>query len=137
MQNKKYIVLFDGICNLCNKSVQFIIKHDSKNKFVFASLQTDAAKNILLHKNSKKINNSNLNTILLVKNDCVYQESTAVLLILKELKIPINLLFAFIIIPKFIRDYFYKIISKKRYDWFGKTDSCWIPEKKIVDRFLS
>ncbi len=137
MSNHKSIILFDGICNLCNLSVQFILKKDKKNKFLFASLQSDAAKNILLHKDNEKIFNADLNTIYLVKKNKIYSESTAILLILKQLKLPYNLLYAFIIVPKFIRDYCYKVISRNRYKWFGKRAICMVPKKKYLDKFIT
>jgi len=134
--NNKSIILFDGVCNLCNTSVQFILKKDKKNIFLFASLQSDAAKNILLHKNSEKIINSDLSTIYLVMNNKIYSKSTAILLILRHLKLPYNLLYLFIIIPKFIRDYCYKVISRNRYKWFGKKDVCMVPKKEYLDKFI-
>lgn len=132
----KSIILFDGVCNLCNSSVQFILKKDKKNKFLFASLQSDAAKNILLHKNNENLIKGDLNTIYLIKDNVTHSESTAILLILKQLRLPYNLLYIFIIIPKFIRNYLYKIISKNRYKWFGKKDSCMVPKKEYLDKFL-
>jgi len=137
MRNKTdNIILFDGICNLCNSSIQFIIKKDKKNLFKFASLQSDAAKNILLHYFPKKNKFNNFDTIYLIKNDTILTESTAILHILKELRSPYKLLFYFIIIPKFIRDSIYKIISKNRYKWFGKKDNCMIPTKELKSKFL-
>lgn len=132
----KSIILFDGVCNLCNSSVQYILKKDKKNKFLFASLQSDAAKNILLHKNNENLIKGDLNTIYLIKDNVTYSESTAILLILKQLRLPYNLLYIFIIIPKFIRNYLYKIISKNRYKWFGKKDSCMVPKNEYLDKFL-
>ncbi len=137
MKNKiNNIILFDGVCNLCNSSIQFIIKKDKKNVFTFASLQSDAAKNILLQYFPKKKNNNRFNTIYLIKNGTVLTESTAILHVFKELKLPYKLLFWFIIIPKFIRDIIYKFISKNRYKWFGKKDTCMVPTKELKSKFL-
>ena len=131
----KFIILFDGVCNLCNTSVNFIIKKDKKNKFMFTSLQSDVAKKLLLQFNSK-INDNNLDSIVLIKQNKIYYKSTAALIIGKELKFPYNLSFLFIIIPKFIRDFIYDVIAKNRYKWFGKKDTCIIPSEDELNRFL-
>ena len=129
----KSIILFDGVCNLCNNSVQFIIKKDAKKHFLFSSLQSDAGQEILLH---FKLKNLDFDSILLLENDIIYEKSTAILRISKKLPGIYKLLYVFIIIPKFIRDYVYSIISKNRYKWFGKRDSCMIPKKELKLRFL-
>ena len=129
----KSIIFFDGVCNLCNSSVNFIIKHDKKKQFLFASLQSDAAKEILLQYNSKKIN---LDSIVLLDNGKLFEKSTAALRISKHLNNGLFLLYIFIIIPTFIRDYLYNYIAKNRYKWYGKKDSCMIPTKDLKSRFL-
>ena len=129
----KSIILFDGVCNLCNSSVNFIIKHDKKTQFAFTSLQSDVAKEILLQFKIKKLN---LDTIVLIDNGEIYEKSTAVLKILKHLNGGYKLLYAFMIFPKFIRDWVYSCIAKNRYKWFGKKDNCMIPTLEIKSRFL-
>jgi len=129
----KYIILFDGVCNLCNASVNFIIKHDKKEYFKFASLQSDVAKDLLLHFNSKKIKKE---SIILIEDKKFYQKSTAALRISKKLNGGYKLLYLFIIIPTFIRDLVYSYIAKNRYKWFGKKNNCIIPNQKIKKRFL-
>ena len=129
----KSIILFDGVCNLCNSSVNFILKHDKKKRFIFTSLQSDAAKKILLQFTIKKIN---LDSIILIENGKVYEKSTAALKILKHLYNGYQLLYAFIIIPKFIRDWVYIIIAQNRYKWFGKKEECMFPTSEIKSRFL-
>jgi len=129
----KYIILFDGVCNLCNASVNFIIKHDKKEYFKFASLQSDVAKDLLLHFNSKKIKKE---SIILIEDKKFYQKSTAALRISKKLNGGYKLLYLFIIIPTFIRDFVYSYIAKNRYKWFGKKNNCIIPNQKIKKRFL-
>ena len=131
--NGKSIILFDGVCNLCNSSVNFIIKHDKKEQFIFASLQSDAAKEILLQFTTKKIN---LDSILLVDGDKIYEKSTAVLLIFKQLNNGFNLLYYFIIIPNFMRDWVYNVIAKNRYKWYGKKEKCMVPTSETKNRFL-
>lgn len=132
----KSIILFDGVCNLCNSSVQFILKRDKKNKFLFASLQSDAANKILLQFNAKNFNAKSLKSILLIENNRVYSKSTAVLRIIKKMSFPLSLCYVFIVIPKFIRDYCYDIIAKYRYKWFGKKDTCMVPKKEYLDQFI-
>jgi len=132
LKNKK-IILFDGVCNLCNSSVHFIIKKDKKKQFLFTSLQSDAARDILLQ---FQLKNSELDSILLIKNGQVYQKSDAILKIVKHLNGIWKMSYGFIIIPKFIRDYVYIIIAKNRYRWFGKKEVCMIPTKELQMRFL-
>jgi predicted DCC family thiol-disulfide oxidoreductase YuxK len=132
----KHLILFDGVCNLCNFSVQFILKRDKKNKFNFTSLQSDAANKILLQYNNEKFNPKNLKSIILIENNKIYTKSTAVLRIVKQMYFPFSLLYFFIIIPKFIRDYLYEFIAKYRYAWFGKKDSCMIPKKEYLNKFI-
>ncbi len=129
----KSIIFFDGVCNLCNNSVQFIIKRDKYKRFLYASLQSDAARDILLQ---FKIKNSYLDSIILVENGKLYQKSTAILKIAKELNGFWHLNYGFIIIPKSIRDYVYGIIAKNRYKWFGKRSVCMIPTGDMKLRFL-
>lgn len=129
----KSIILFDGVCNLCNASVNFIIKHDKKAHFKFASLQSDAAKELLLQYNSKNIN---YDSIILIENASLYIKSTAALRISRNLNGSYKLLYAFIIIPTFIRDWVYNYIAKNRFKWYGKKDSCMIPTPELKNRFL-
>ena len=131
--NGKSIILFDGICNICNSSVNFIIKHDKKKQFLFASLQSDAAKEILLHFKRKKLN---LDSILLIDNKNIHEKSTAALKISKHLSNGYQLLYHLIIIPLFIRDWLYDLIAKNRYKWFGKKENCMVPTFEIKNRFL-
>ncbi len=132
IKNKK-IILFDGVCNLCNDAVNFIIKHDKNTCFLFASLQSDAAKEILLQFPSKK---NDLSTILYFDDGTVYEKSTAIFQIIRILNPPVSWLYVFIFVPKFIRDSMYKYVVKNRYQWFGKKSSCLVPNSSIEDRFL-
>ena len=104
----KSIILFDGVCNLCNTSIQFILKRDFNKKYLFASLQSDAAKEILLQYTDEKIN---LETIILIENGKIYKKSTAVLKIWKNLNRLQSALYICIVIPRPIRDWFYTIIA--------------------------
>ena len=127
------IILFDGICNLCNSSVKFVIKRDKKKQFIFASLQSDAAENILLHHKYKKIG---LNSIIFIHQDKLYEKSSAVLNILSALGIPWRLLAIFKILPLYWRDSLYDYIAKNRYKWFGKKDKCIMMLPMHKNRFI-
>ena len=127
------IVLFDGICNLCNESVQLIIRNDKKEVFSFSPLQSDFSKRILKdQKSSDRIPDS----IVLIEENRLFFKSTAALKIAKRMDRPWPLFYLFIIIPKPVRDFFYDQISKHRYRVFGKKDSCMLPSAEINSRFL-
>jgi predicted DCC family thiol-disulfide oxidoreductase YuxK len=128
------IILFDGVCNLCNASVQFVIERDPTAIFRFAALQSDFGQAIVA-KNA--INTEGGESVILVENGQIYDRSTAALRIAKRLSGGIKLMAVFLIVPKPIRDFFYKIIARNRYRWFGKQDSCWMPTKELKARFLN
>lgn len=130
---KHPIVFFDGICNLCNTSIQLIIKNDRKNKFLFAQLQSDKVKEFL---RQQEEDFSNTDSILLVTPKKIYTKSSAALKIAKDLKGFYPLLYIFYIIPKPIRDVVYDLIAKNRYKWFGKEESCMIPTAALKNKFL-
>lgn len=127
------IVLFDGVCNLCSGSVQFIIKRDPQTIYKFASLQSDVGQQIL-----KKFNLSQteLHTIILVKGNSFLKQSDAALEIARNLTGGWSLFYGFKIVPRFVRDLIYNWISRNRYAWFGKQDSCWLPTTELKTRFL-
>ncbi|WP_018933318.1 thiol-disulfide oxidoreductase DCC family protein [Gracilibacillus lacisalsi] len=128
----KRIILFDGVCNFCSSSVQFIIKRDPTLKFQFASLQSEKGQHLL----TKHRASQDMDSIVLLENDRVYTKSTAALRIAKELKGVYQLFAIFLIIPKPVRDIFYTILAKNRYRWFGKKDQCMIPKPEDKQRFL-
>jgi predicted DCC family thiol-disulfide oxidoreductase YuxK len=126
------IILFDGVCNLCNSSVQFILKRDPNGTFKFASLQGETGQALL-----KKYGlNTDSNSFVFIENDKIHLKSTAALRVCRKLTGAWRLLAAFLIIPGFIRDHFYGIIAKNRYRWFGKKDSCMLPKPEWKNRFL-
>lgn len=129
----KPIILFDGICNLCNGSVLFVIKHDPDKKFLFASLQSEAGQKLLTQ---YQLPTQNFNSFTLVQDDKVFIKSTAALKVVRQLKGACSWLYIFIIVPKFIRDGVYTLIAKNRYKWFGKKDACMIPTPALKERFL-
>ncbi|WP_425392294.1 thiol-disulfide oxidoreductase DCC family protein [Ekhidna sp.] len=130
---EKPIILFDGVCNLCNSSVQFVIKRDEKEQFLFASLQSEYAKENLPATLSEE---DNLQSIVLKHRGSIKTKSTAALHIARKLNGLWPALYGLIIIPKFIRDWVYDIIAKNRYKWFGKKDQCMIPSPEMKSRFL-
>ena len=130
----KSIILFDGVCNFCNSSVNFIIDRDYKNRFMFASLQSDSGKELL---NRFGLDAENLKTIILIEGEKYYTKTTAALRIAKELRGAWKLFYVFIIVPPIIRNIFYNILSKYRYRWFGKRDACRIPSPEEKEKFLN
>lgn len=128
------IILFDGICNLCNNAVQFVLKHDKKKLFRFASLQSDFGKSILI---KYGLPTDNFNSFVLILNGKAYTKSTAALSVAKMLSGPIKLLYGFIVVPAFIRNGVYNVIANNRYKWFGKKESCMLPSPDVAARFLN
>jgi predicted DCC family thiol-disulfide oxidoreductase YuxK len=134
LKNKNYaIVLFDGICNFCSRSVQFIIRRDPAGYFRFAALQTEKGR-IMAEKYG--INLIRTNSIILIENERVYYRSDAALRIFRKLRGVWKLFYAFIIVPSFIRNFIYDYIARNRYKWFGTLDNCFIPDESIKSRFL-
>ena len=137
MQKKKYnnpIVLFDGVCNLCNGSISYIIKYDKKNIFKFASLQSDIGQSITAEYGFKIPDP--IHSIILIYDGQLFQKSEAVLLIGKLLgryRLLIKLVSG---ISRFISDKVYDFIANHRYSWFGKTDACMVPTPDLKSKFL-
>ena len=127
------VILFDGVCNLCNGSVQFILLRDPRGYFQFASLQSDFGQQKMLEFG---LDPEKLDTIILIENNQVYTHSTAPLRIARKLSGLWPMLYAFSIIPKFIRDRIYAWIARNRYRWFGKQESCMLPQPEWRGRFL-
>nr|WP_199080472.1 DCC1-like thiol-disulfide oxidoreductase family protein [Pedobacter sp. ASV19] len=130
---ERAIIFFDGVCNLCNASVQFVIKRDVKDYFRFSALQNEYAQE---HLKEFKISPLNSNTILLLEKGKLYTRSTAALRIARRLSGLWPLCYGLIIIPAFIRDAFYKMISKYRYRIWGKSQTCMIPSPELKAKFL-
>lgn len=133
MEANQKIVLFDGVCNFCNSSVNFIIDHDKHNRFKFAALQTEAGQALLKKHN---LPTEDFDSFILVDGDRYYKKSSAALHTVKEFPGLWKLLYVFIIIPPFIRDIFYNILAKNRYKWFGKRDECRMPTPELREKFL-
>jgi len=127
------LIIFDGVCNLCEYSVQFIVKNDRQARFKFVSAQSERGKELQsLH----GVDTLKDGTVILLKNDLVYLKSDAAVEIAKDLDGLWRFLHVFKFIPKPVRDLVYSIISKNRYLWFGKKNACLLPDKNIKDRFL-
>ncbi|MCM3700277.1 thiol-disulfide oxidoreductase DCC family protein [Paenibacillus macerans] len=127
------VVLFDGVCNFCNGSVQFIIRRDRAGYFRFASLQSDAAKSLL----SERVEAPNLDSIILIENGRIFTESTAVLRIARKLDGIWKAAALFLIVPKPVRNWAYRLFARNRYRWFGKRNECMLPTPEQRQRFLS
>lgn len=130
MVEEKYneLILFDGVCNLCNGFVQFVLKNEKTKVLKFTSLQSDIGVEIFPEQK--------LDSIAFVKNGVVYTKSKAVLQILSYLTFPWKVFTVFKILPKFISDFFYDIIAKNRYRLFGKKEACWLPTPDFKSRFV-
>jgi predicted DCC family thiol-disulfide oxidoreductase YuxK len=125
-----YVVFFDGVCNLCNSSVNFIIERDKKNVFRFASLQSSFG--------AKYATTAlgNYDSVILLEGDKVYYRSDAALRILKHLGGIYSWAYCFIIIPKFLRNAVYDFIARHRYQWFGKSETCRVPTAELKEKFI-
>ncbi len=132
-QENSPILLFDGVCNLCNGLVQFTIERDPQGKFKFASLQSNSGQSLL-----KKFNlpTDDFDSFVLVNGDKHYTKSTASLRVAKGFGGFWALFYGFIIIPKPLRDSVYNLIARNRYRWFGKQETCWMPTPELKARFL-
>ncbi|WP_093143968.1 thiol-disulfide oxidoreductase DCC family protein [Ulvibacter litoralis] len=133
MTSTHKIILFDGVCNLCNSSVQLVLKNDAKDTFRLAALQSDAGQQLI---QKFGIDTSETDSIILIVGETYYSKSTAALKIAKHLSGAFPLLYAFMIVPKFIRNIVYDYIAKNRYKWYGKQESCMIPTTELKSKFL-
>jgi predicted DCC family thiol-disulfide oxidoreductase YuxK len=129
-----YIILFDGVCNFCNASINFIIDRDSGNKFRFAALQSETGRKLL--EQHGILDNKTLDSVVLIKNNRVYKKSAAALEIVKDLNGLWPALYIFKLLPSFILDILYNAIARNRYRLFGKADVCRIPTPQLKQKFL-
>ncbi len=134
MQNLNPIILFDGLCNLCNATVQFILRWENKENINFANLQSDFGKKKLL---KHSLPTEDFDTIVLLEGENIYFRSNAILGILSYLKFPWPLLKIFYSIPPSIRDSLYTWIANNRYSWFGRSEQCILPNSNLESRFLT
>jgi predicted DCC family thiol-disulfide oxidoreductase YuxK len=131
----KKLILFDGVCNLCNSSVQYVIKHDKKNVFMFTALQSEFGKKLI---KDHQIDTKKTDSIILYSEKSgIYYKSSAALRIASRLGFPTNIMVVFLIVPPFIRNWVYDYIAKNRYKWFGKKEQCMIPSPELKSKFLN
>ena len=132
-ENKK-IILFDGVCNLCNSAVNYVIENDPNDVFRFASLQSDAGIHLM---EERGIDPDAIDSIILIEPGIAYyKKSTAALEISKDLSGSISYLRFFSVLPESFRDVVYDFIANHRYKWFGKKDACMIPTPELKAKFL-
>lgn len=127
------IVLFDGVCNLCNRSVQMILRHDREARFRFASLQSPVGERL---RDELGIDRGKVDSVILVEGDRWYKESDAALRIAGGLGGLWKALQVFRLIPPPLRDAAYRLIARNRYRWFGRRETCWLPTPELRERFL-
>jgi len=127
------VILFDGVCNLCNGFVKFVLKRDKNKIFQFASLQSIYGSGLLAYFNYQNIKPE---TIVLYDGEKILTESDAVIMILGSLKGIWKSVVIFKLVPTFIRNWFYRLIARNRYKFFGKKEECLVPDGNIKDRFL-
>ncbi len=131
---QKKLIVFDGVCKLCNNLVLKIIKYDKKNSFLFTSLQSKKGKEII---NELGIDISKIDSIIVyVPKEAYYTKSSAALKVIKDLSGFWKLLQIASLLPTFIADFLYDYIARKRYKWFGKEEQCMIPSQELKDKFL-
>ncbi len=126
------VILFDGVCNFCNGAVNFIIRHDGEKKFKFAPLQSEIGQQM----QAKYGIGEDVDSIILIENDRAYTHSTAGLRVAKGLGGVWSLGCVFMIVPAFVRDFFYRLFAKYRYRLFGRQDACMLPTPDVRERFL-
>jgi predicted DCC family thiol-disulfide oxidoreductase YuxK len=131
----KIIILFDGVCNLCDNVVQFLIKKDQKDNFRFVAIQSDLGQKILLHIG---VNNTDIDSIIVyIPSKAYYYKSDAAFVIAKSVGGVFSLLTFFKVFPESLRNLVYDYIAKNRYKWYGKKENCMIPTLQIQEKFLA
>ncbi len=133
MDHLSPILLFDGVCNLCNNLVMFVIRKDKKARIRFVSLQSEAGKSLL---SAAGLNPDTADTVVYLSGDKTFLRSSAILNLLNDLGGGWRLFYSLIIIPSFIRDFIYNLVARSRYRIFGKRESCMVPPKDIENRFI-
>jgi predicted DCC family thiol-disulfide oxidoreductase YuxK len=124
------IVFFDGVCNLCSSLVQWLIKHDKKGVLLYAPLQGETAKDLLIDEKW-----DNIDSIVFYIDGKFYSKSNAVLKVFSVLGFPYSMSFLLFFFPRFVRDFVYDWVAKNRYKWFGKKAECWLPDANLLSKF--
>lgn len=130
------VLLFDGVCNLCNAAVHWIIKRDAGRQFRFASLQSEAARREVTKADPTTALDSLPDSIVLIDQDGIHTHSAAALRVARRLGFPYSLATVGLILPRPLRDAMYRLIARNRYRWFGRQDTCMVPASNLTDRFL-
>ena len=125
------LLLFDGVCNLCSTLVRFVIQRESKEQLRFASLQSEVGRYL-----SREDDSTALTSMVLIENGRYYRKSAAALRIVLRLNKLWPLLYCFIVVPSPVRNMLYDFVGNRRYQWFGKTQQCWLPSAEIQQRFV-
>ena len=126
------VILFDGVCNLCNGAVQFVIERDPAARFGFAALQSPVAARLMGSSRS----GGRLDSIVLIEEGRIWSQSTAALRIARRLRFPWPALYAMIVVPRPLRDWIYNLVARNRYTWFGEREACMVPTPALRARFL-
>ncbi|AMQ57984.1 thiol-disulfide oxidoreductase DCC family protein [Algoriphagus sanaruensis] len=131
--NRKSIILFDGVCSLCNASIDFVLKRDKHNRFLVGALQSEAGRKL---KEAHQIPEEYFDSLILIENGQAFFKSTGALKIAKDLSGIWPILYPLIFLPKGLRDPIYDWIGKNRYRWFGKKETCRLPSPEEKEKFL-
>jgi predicted DCC family thiol-disulfide oxidoreductase YuxK len=132
-QQEEHIIIFDGVCNFCNASIDFIMRHDRNSIFLFTANQNPKGQEILARYG---VPVEEVGTVYYLEGDKLHNKSSAALRIARRLSFPYKLAFGFMIVPRFIRDAVYSLIARNRYNWFGKKETCRIPSPEEAARFI-
>jgi predicted DCC family thiol-disulfide oxidoreductase YuxK len=127
------VILFDGVCNLCNGFVQFVIERDPVGRFRFGPLQSAAARELIA---AGAASGTMLDSLVLVEGGRVFRQSSAALRVLRRLTFPWPLAYVLIVVPSPFRDWIYRIVARNRYRWFGRRDACMVPTPALRQRFI-
>lgn len=131
--NQQHIILFDGVCNFCNSTVNFVIKRNTKSNILFAPMQMEAGQKLLIQNHLPL---DDLQSFIFIEDGIVYKQSTGAIKVCKHLRGLWPMCIVFKIIPTFLRDAIYNWIARNRYKWFGKKEVCMIPTDEVKARFL-
>jgi predicted DCC family thiol-disulfide oxidoreductase YuxK len=129
----KAVLIFDGVCNFCNRSVNFVMNRDRRGRFLFASSQSEAGSALLRRFG---VDPDSVQSVYLVEGDRIWSRSDATVQIARRMPFPWNLGYAGVVLPKFLRDRLYDGIARNRYRWFGKSESCRLPTEAERAKFL-
>jgi predicted DCC family thiol-disulfide oxidoreductase YuxK len=127
------VIVFDGVCNLCNTLVQFVIARDPKGRFQFAPMQSESGRRVLRESGAAE---PYPDSIVLVESRQIYVRSTAALRIARQLGSPWSLAYGLIVVPRPVRDWVYTLVANHRYKWFGRRQTCMVPTPDVRARFL-